>query len=199
MFFDNATSFINDPNNKEILQIVKGFRNGAVYGAKVRFPHALVMTFLFREGSLKDKLTWILQATKQHSRNLAFFVTIYKSLMYLQRKIAGDKEQSGHSFIAGLIGGYIVFGENNNINQQIVLYLFARIMVGLAKVPAAHKVVDAPKHTFPIFASLVWGIVMWLFRHERDVLQPSLQASMQYLYLDSNKWDSLRNFIWHNK
>nr|XP_023405926.1 peroxisomal membrane protein 4 isoform X2 [Loxodonta africana] len=32
------------------LAMVKGFRNGAVYGAKIRAPHALVMTFLFRSG-----------------------------------------------------------------------------------------------------------------------------------------------------
>ncbi|XP_047627251.1 peroxisomal membrane protein 4 isoform X2 [Phacochoerus africanus] len=32
------------------LAMIKGFRNGAVYGAKIRAPHALVMTFLFRSG-----------------------------------------------------------------------------------------------------------------------------------------------------
>ncbi|XP_044119163.1 peroxisomal membrane protein 4 isoform X2 [Neovison vison] len=32
------------------LAMLKGFRNGAVYGAKIRGPHALVMTFLFRSG-----------------------------------------------------------------------------------------------------------------------------------------------------
>ncbi|KAM5305630.1 peroxisomal membrane protein 4 isoform 2-T4 [Glossophaga mutica] len=32
------------------LAVLKGFRNGAVYGAKIRAPHALVMTFLFRSG-----------------------------------------------------------------------------------------------------------------------------------------------------
>uniref|UniRef100_A0A8D1B652 Peroxisomal membrane protein 4 n=1 Tax=Sus scrofa TaxID=9823 RepID=A0A8D1B652_PIG len=32
------------------LAMIKGFRNGAVYGVKIRAPHALVMTFLFRSG-----------------------------------------------------------------------------------------------------------------------------------------------------
>ena len=44
----SITQFINNPDYHDVLAIVKGFRNGAVYGAKVRFPHALVMTFLFR-------------------------------------------------------------------------------------------------------------------------------------------------------
>ena len=40
---------VNDPLFHDILAIVKGLRNGLVYGAKIRFPHALVMTFLFRD------------------------------------------------------------------------------------------------------------------------------------------------------
>ena len=40
-----------DPQLAEILAIVKGARNGFTYGAKIRFPHALVyvnpMTYSF--------------------------------------------------------------------------------------------------------------------------------------------------------
>ncbi|KAG0082163.1 hypothetical protein BGZ92_011876, partial [Podila epicladia] len=43
-----ATDFILTPEYHDLLSIVKGFRNGLVYGAKIRFPHALVMTLLFR-------------------------------------------------------------------------------------------------------------------------------------------------------
>jgi len=42
---------ILDPKYHTILSIVKGTRNGLVYGAKIRFPHALVMTFLFQTGT----------------------------------------------------------------------------------------------------------------------------------------------------
>jgi hypothetical protein len=31
-----------DPKYHDILTLVKGIRNGIVYGSKVRFPHALV-------------------------------------------------------------------------------------------------------------------------------------------------------------
>jgi peroxisomal membrane protein 4 len=72
-------------------------------------------------------------------------------------------------------------------------------MLGLAQVAAKKASIEAPKQTYPIFAAIVWGIVMWLFRHERNTLQDSLQASMQYLYIDSNRWDSIRNWIWHNR
>jgi peroxisomal membrane protein 4 len=39
---DAATAFILDPANHDLLTLIKGVRNGIVYGCKVRFPHALV-------------------------------------------------------------------------------------------------------------------------------------------------------------
>jgi peroxisomal membrane protein 4 len=36
---------ILNPKYADLLAIVKGARNGAVYGARVRFPHALVYAF----------------------------------------------------------------------------------------------------------------------------------------------------------
>jgi peroxisomal membrane protein 4 len=66
---------------------------------------------------LKDKLHFILDATFQHARNLAYFVTLYKSLMLVQRLVQ-QKEMPHDSFLAGVVGGYIVFGKNNNINNQ---------------------------------------------------------------------------------
>eukprot|EP01116_Phalansterium_solitarium_P002713 TRINITY_DN12900_c0_g1_i1.p1 TRINITY_DN12900_c0_g1~~TRINITY_DN12900_c0_g1_i1.p1 ORF type:complete len:208 (-),score=55.04 TRINITY_DN12900_c0_g1_i1:326-949(-) len=193
-----ASKFILTPSYHDILSIVKGVRNGVVYGTKIRFPHALVMTFLFRSGTLKQKFRWIFEATKAHATNLAKFVFIYKTLMLIFKRFSGKLEKP-HPFIAGIIGGYYVFGENNNINNQIVLYLFSRILVGLAKLGVKRGVLPAPDNTFAVFASLVWGVVMWLFVFETDTLQASLAASMQYLYNDSNTWDGLRNFLWHNK
>jgi len=41
---------INDPAFHDYLAILKGARNGFVYGVKVRFPHAVVMSILFGRG-----------------------------------------------------------------------------------------------------------------------------------------------------
>ena len=37
-------------SSHDYLAILKGFRNGLVYGVKVRFPHALIMAILFGRG-----------------------------------------------------------------------------------------------------------------------------------------------------
>jgi hypothetical protein len=61
----------------------------------------------------------IFRATKQHALNLAKFVSIYKTLLLVQRKSNGGKERSADTFIAGLIGGYLVFGERTAVNEQV--------------------------------------------------------------------------------
>ena len=65
------------------------------------------------------RLKTIYRATRQHALNLAKFVSLYKTLLLVQKKINGGKERSMDTFIAGLIGGYVVFGERNAVNEQV--------------------------------------------------------------------------------
>lgn len=47
---ESINTIIRDPRYQELLAIIKGARNGLVYGAKIRFPHALVMSLIFHGG-----------------------------------------------------------------------------------------------------------------------------------------------------
>jgi hypothetical protein len=73
----------------------------------------------------KKKKSWlarlkvIFRATKQHATNLARFVATYKTLLLIQRKVNGGKARPHDTFFAGLLGGYLVFGERNAINEQV--------------------------------------------------------------------------------
>ncbi|XP_060628326.1 peroxisomal membrane protein 4 [Anolis sagrei] len=194
-----VNSLLQQRRYQAALAVLKGFRNGAVYGAKIRAPHALVMTFLFRSGSLQEKLKAIFWATYTHSRNLAYFVFTYKGLMALQLRMQGKKIPV-HSFLAACVGGWLVFGENNNINSQINMYLLSRILFGLSRLAVEKGYIPEPKRDpFPLFGALVWGIVLWLFEYHRHTLQPSLQSSMTYLYDDSNVWHDVSDFLVYNK
>ncbi|KAI5862198.1 peroxisomal membrane protein 4 [Durotheca rogersii] len=279
-----AERVVLDPANHDLLAVVKAARNGAVYGAKVRFPHALVMMVLFRPGTLREKLGLVYRATRTHAQNLARFAVVYKLVRFLLARLragrlaltdlpsvadlldleeggpanlvggilgeggaagaggsgnsssskgkgksrlrglrgrgSGSKEGPYDSFIAGLIGGYLVFGGRGrsgkipSVNQQIVIYVFARVVLALARLAIKPKgagglglpVVSRKqvsetiaRHAWPVFAAASWAAVMHLFRHHPDDLQPSLRGSMTYIYQQSDHWDSLRNFIWHNK
>merc|ERR1711894_670446 len=157
------------------------------------------MTFLFKGGPLLTKARAIFDATYTHSTNLASFVITYKGLCLLMREMEG-KTAEYHSFLAALVGGYLVFGNYNKVNEQINLYLLSRILYGLVRLGADKGYIYKPKgDTFPLFAALVWGIVLWMFEYHRGVLQPSLQASMTYLYDDSNVFTNIKNFLVYNK
>ncbi|KAL9592497.1 MAG: hypothetical protein Q9179_006658 [Wetmoreana sp. 5 TL-2023] len=198
-----------DPQLTDLLAIVKGARNGFTYGAKIRFPHALVMVFLFRSGTLQEKFKIIFKATFQHARNLATFATCYKAVMLLLRSISSDgKEASPHTFLAGLLGGYMVFGRGiqSSVNQQIVIYVFARVILALARlsvqkggaIPREYRE-RVTNNAWPVFAALSWASVMWLYRWHPETIQPSLKSSMKYIYIDSNHWDSFRTLLLRNK
>jgi hypothetical protein len=39
--------------------------------------------------------------------------------MLLQKKVNGGKERSADTFVAGLLGGYVVFGDRTAVNEQV--------------------------------------------------------------------------------
>ncbi|MDI1491433.1 MAG: hypothetical protein OHK93_002642 [Ramalina farinacea] len=157
------------------------------------------------ERNLRSKLQLIYRATRTHARNLATFAVLYKSTMLLLRRTAPHgKEEAWHTFIAGLTGGYFVFGKGiqSSVNQQIVIYVFARVVLACAKLAVAEgrgvvremsrnaggdsERIDLIRRTlkenaWPVFAAGSWAAVMWLFRWYPETLQPSLRSSMQYM------------------
>ena len=63
--------------------------------------------------------------------------------------------------MAGIIGGYLIFGSDNPVNQQIILYLFSRISTGMAKLAVKKGYVNAPEWSFSAFAAMTWGNHLW--------------------------------------
>lgn len=89
---------------------------GAKYGLKIRLPHALLMTFLFRSDlSASQKLKRILKLSLEHAVKLAAFASIYKlmiaSLKWISRQLRKpeDSETVWKSFgrvFLSMIGQY---------------------------------------------------------------------------------------------
>lgn len=136
-------------------------------------------------------------------------------MIVLRRLGPTGKEGPYDTFFAGLLGGYVVFGQRNprtgkvsSVSQQIVIYIFARVVLGLAKlsvepgtgivtnVQLSNKIKD---NAWPVFAAMSWGAVMYVFRWHPESLQSSLRSSMSYIYVQSDHWDSLKTLVWHNK
>jgi peroxisomal membrane protein 4 len=134
------------------------------------------------------------------------------------------KEGPYDTFFAGLVGGYAVFGRGRqgSVNKQvydilpplpdfvlclsltrsikIVIFVFARVMLALARLAVSTPSPSVPIPTiptqllplemrekiranaWPVFASLSWALVMYIFRWQPDSIQPSLRSSMKYMY-----------------
>lgn len=168
-------------------------------------PAFSTLTDQFR---LRSKCTLVYKATRQHARNLGLFALLYKSTMlFLRHTSPTGKERHYDSFLAGLLGGYAVFGRtiHNSVSQQIVIYVFARVCLALAKLAVQPRhVAGAPgggggwelfgdgemrrslvRNGWPAFASLSWAMVMYLFRWHPDSVQSSLRSSMSYMWVRS--------------
>ena len=64
---------------EELHAIIAALIGGAKYGMKIRLPHALVMTMLFRQDlTSKQKVSSVFKLATEHAYNLASFATVYK-------------------------------------------------------------------------------------------------------------------------
>ena len=91
------------------------------------------MTLLFKDIKLKHLptlLKTIVSMAIEHGINLGMFVLAYKTGYKTLDRLAG--KSSFNHFISGLLFGTLIFGKKTGVNKQIVLYLFSRVMIGLA-------------------------------------------------------------------
>ncbi|TMW68590.1 hypothetical protein Poli38472_006058 [Pythium oligandrum] len=187
------------------LSVLRGVRNGTFYGTKIRAPHAFVMVFLFQRGTLREKLHGVVRLTFEHSKNLALFVGIYKAVLAVLRHHkemvegsvtteVGKPAEHWHAAVAGAVGGYLIWGRYSGVNYQIAMYLFARVIIGAARVLAKRGIYPFAQHKFkdvyPVFVTAVWASVMWLYENEGASLHPSLRKSMDFLYDESCRWSA---------
>lgn len=111
------------------------------------------MIFLFRSGTVQEKLSLIFRATRTHARNLAKYASIYKLTMLFLKHFGATPGREGpyDTFFAGLLGGYLVFGRRSkrghvsSVSKQIVIF-------GMYPFPP-HFLVSSPR---PYLVSILW-------------------------------------------
>lgn len=175
-----------------LLSALRGLRNGIYYGGKVRFTHSLVMTILFKDGTLLEKIKNIINLTFEHAINLGGFVFIYKLASCILKNIFRSDNKL-INFLAGFIGSFFIWARKTSVNQQIMLFLLSRDILAGANIICEKVKTDI--NGFPLATMLVWAIVMFLFEYKPQSLQGSLLSSMKFLYHESDKWNNWKDFI----
>lgn len=136
----------------------------------------------------------------EHGLNLGLFVFAYKSGYKILNHLF--RPSAMNHFIAGVVFGTLIFGKKTGVNNQIVLYLLSRVVIGLAtllytkisKISEGHFDFIEKGYGYYLLAAMCWGTVMWLFEKHKTLLQPSLSQSMEFLYKESDtvsKWTDL--------
>lgn len=168
-----------------ILSAFRGLRNGVYYGARLRFLHSLFIAILFKKGSSKELLTSICELTFEHAKNLGFFVFFYKAVVCFLNALRG-KGSKYHSLISGSSVGYVVFRKKTMVNNQIVLYLLGRFIVGAGEKLVKQEIIPQ-RNFYPVMVALVFGTLMFLFEDDRKNLSSSLASTMNFIYKESDK------------
>jgi peroxisomal membrane protein 4 len=131
--------------------------------------------------------------------------------------LPGYPERLHHSFIAGAVGGFLVWGQYSSVNYQIILYLMSRVLVAAVKRlvmmadPSHQQQQQQPSRlsrlvqsnmSYRLVATVVWGMVMVLFEESPQLLHPSLKSSMEEIYrfrLSSSTSSSSSSLNGHHK
>ena len=125
--------------------------------------------------------------------NVGVFVCIYKTICFILRHfgVRGGVE----CWIAGFIGGYIGFGESKGVsgavNNQIVLYLFARGIEGMARSFVKRGILPQSLDIkspggFRIFAGFSLALILYMTDYEADMLRTGFMSTMNNLDYESN-------------
>jgi len=184
-----------------LLGAIKGARNGAIYGARVRLAHSIVMSLLFRKDPWRDRLRHIMKMTLEHAATLGAFAFVYKGLLCVMANAFSLKERRPEfSFIAGWVGGFLVWGRSpKSFLSQVNMYIFSRICYGMATTLKSKDVIGNPfgdeASAFRVWAAVCWAFVMFLFEYDRPNQNRSMTGSMVYIYDRSDTWSSILDFL----
>nr|CCC92637.1 putative peroxisomal membrane protein 4 [Trypanosoma congolense IL3000] len=175
-----------------LLDAIKSFRNGFVYGARIRAPHALVLNLVWSSAPYSVIARRVFDATRQHAMRLGatgFTFSLIRSLL----NAAEGKQRPWHSAFAGFIVGCLYWGEQGPVTVQMSMYILSRILsalffVLLKKRGLLSPTEPSPTWAFRLYSGVLWMIVMPLFFYHRDTVQPTMRTSMQYIYEDCTRY-----------
>ncbi|EPY29622.1 peroxisomal membrane protein 4 [Strigomonas culicis] len=175
-----------------ILSALKAFRNGVVYGTRVRAPHALVLNLVWGRGPLSGIPRKIFEVTKTHAVGLGCSGLLFTLVRVLLRQLQGGRVHMWHHMLGGFLVGCCFWGDaSSGIHQQMLMYLLARNICSLYQLlMEKYATFEMPACSYRIFMGVLWATVLTLFMHAPTTQQASLRHSLQYIYLDSAKYTS---------
>ncbi|CAD2221334.1 peroxisomal membrane protein 4 [Angomonas deanei] len=173
-----------------LFSAVKAFRNGVVYGTRVRAPHALVLNLVWSKAPYSTLPRRIFNVTKTHALGLGCSGILFTVVRLILKYLQGESKMWHHA-LAGFLIGISFWGDvNSPVHQQMMMYLLARNVCSLFQLAVEKCRVNVPSWGYRAYMGMLWAIVLVFFMHRPDLQQSSLRQSLQYIYLDSSKFSN---------
>ncbi|KPI88901.1 putative peroxisomal membrane protein 4 [Leptomonas seymouri] len=169
---------------------LKGFRNGVVYGTRVRAPHALVLNLVWSKSSYSSMPAKIFKVTKTHALGLGYSAALFAVVRGVLRYAQGTT-RVWHNALAGFLIGACFWGDaNNGVHLQMMMYILARIVCALYHLITAKLNLAVPSYAYRVYMGGLWSLVILFLTYSPDKLQSSMKQSLQYIFEESSKFSS---------
>lgn len=194
-----------------LFSLIKAFRQGLVYGVKVRAPHALVLNLVWSSGPLRAIPGKVLHVTRIHALGLALSSVIFTLTTTLLRQLQFTlkREPSGslalsrdttsrwwHGALGGFLVGYCMWGDfSSSVHMQMMMYIASRVLVALYHVVSQRLGFKGTVKHYRIYSGLLWALLMTLIQVEPETLQSSMRASLNYVFFQSKRFSCFKDLI----
>lgn len=198
-----------------LFTILKAFRQGVVYGTKVRAPHALVLNLVWGSGPLIAIPRKVFQVTKTHAMGLALSSVIYTLVTQIlkQTNFRLTRESGSlvvsripavqwwHAALGGFLVGYFAWGDyTSGVHMQMMMYIASRLLVAMYLLISEKAGFTGTAQHYRIYSGLLWATLMTILCVEPAVLQASMRKSLEYVFLETNRFTGFRDlFICHKR
>lgn len=184
-------------------------RNGMLFAVESRVPqgmsNVLLRPLLDPNGTpkpFKQSLDEIAVGALRHGAILARIACIFRVTEMLLVKLTGSakgKVQEWHTFVSGMLAGYIVMGRDGSdfgLKKNVNMYIAIRTLWSVANYSARTKLLPWPQSEsgrqfgWETFVTLTWGLVMWHWKHQvplaKGEMPGAMARSMDYIYADGD-------------
>lgn len=169
---------------------LKGFRNGVVYGARVRAPHALVLNLVWSKAPYRTIPAKIFSVTKAHAIGLGFSSVIFAVVRGALRALQG-REALWHTTLAGFLLGAVCWGDvGSAVHMQMMMYMLSRIVCAWYHLVVSRFSLRVPSYAFRAYMGALYAITLTLLAVRPETLQSSMRHSLAYIFTDSSKFSS---------
>lgn len=187
---DRINTMIASGDFDILFHALKGFRNGVVYGTRVRAPHALVLNLVWSKSPYSSMPAKIFKVTKTHALGLGYSAALYAVVRGVLRWMQGTTHM-WHNALAGFLIGACFWGDaNNGVHIQMMMYILARLICGLFHLITNKLAVPVPSYAYRVYMGGLWSLVILFLVYSPDKLQSSMTQSLQYIFQESNKFSS---------